>query len=102
MDFCVMCGATLPDECGSQVCRTCEATAGFHFMELNCPECGKPLEIYYKGLIDSRPALDSDEWPYLEVDLIYHCEHCGCDWDSKFVYDWGDISQTKLVRHFWG
>lgn len=101
MDFCVMCGATLPDECGSQVCRTCELTAGIQFMKFKCPECGEELEVWAKYIIEHRDAI-WDSFPYTHIALIYHCKYCGCDWDSDYWSQWGDTSQTKLIRHFWG
>ena len=101
MDFCVMCGRTLPTECGSQVCRTCELTAGMNFMKFICPCCGKVMEIWYKEVTSYHKSYFND-FPSMEVDLIYHCDGCGCDWDSQCHYEYGNIEQTELKRHFWG
>lgn len=101
MDFCVMCGRTLPTECDSQICRTCKLTAGINFMEFTCPECGEKLEIWYKEVVEYRDAA-WDSFHYTIVDLIYHCEHCGSDWDSQYQSSWGDSGQSALRRHFWG
>lgn len=101
MELCVMCGRVLPTESNSMVCRTCRLTANCDFIKFNCPECGKPLTVYSTEVVEHRPA-KCDAWSYLEVDLIYHCNHCGCDWDSLYVSEWGDSSQTKPHRHYWG
>ena len=101
MNFCVMCGRTLPDENGSQVCRHCELTAGIKFFEYTCPECGSKMEIYYKEVVTHKGA-SWDCFPTLVVDLIYHCDHCGCDWDSQYSSSWGDEGQTFPSRHYWG
>ena len=101
MDFCVMCGRTLPTECGSQACRTCELTADMNFLEFYCPCCGRKMEIWYKEVVYHRPGPTID-FPYMEIDLIYHCGNCGNDWDSHCTYEFSNISQTKLKRHFWG
>ena len=101
MDFCVACGATLPTESGNQVCKTCRLTKDIKFITFNCPECGEPMTIYYKQVIDHREAV-GDAYPFLQVDLIYHCGKCGCDWDSTYVYNWGDTSQSAPTRHYWG
>ena len=99
-ELCVMCGRVLPTENGSMVCRTCALTSGCTFMKFNCPDCGKPMEIWSKEIVTHRPA-SYDSHQYLSVDLIYHCE-CGNDWDSHYVSDWGDVSQSAPTRHYWG
>ena len=101
MEFCIMCGRTLPTECGSQVCNTCDLTAGMKFMTFKCPECGEKLVIYYKEVVEHRDAT-WDSFHYTIVDLIYHCHNCGCDWDSRYISSYGDKSQTTLKRHYWG
>lgn len=101
MELCVMCGRVLPTECGSQVCKTCELTAGIKFMDfLRCPVCGERLELWSKEVIKHIPA-KGDQFPYLAIDLIYHCE-CGLDWDSQYTQEFGDEGQTRLTRHYWG
>ena len=101
-DLCVMCGAVLPTESGDMVCRTCKLTSGIKFMDfLRCPVCGERLELWSKHVTRYIPA-QYDAFPYLEVDLIYHCEGCGCDWDSQYTQEFGDESQTGLKRHYWG
>ena len=101
-ELCVMCGNVLPPESGSQVCRTCELTAGIKFMDfLRCPVCGERLSLWYKHVTRYIP-IQYDFFPYLEVDLIYHCDACGCDWDSQYTQEFGDEGQTGLTRHFWG
>jgi predicted RNA-binding Zn-ribbon protein involved in translation (DUF1610 family) len=100
-DLCVMCGRILPDECGSHVCHTCELTAGINFMEFYCPKCGHKMELFYKQVVSYRPG-SFDAYPQIVVDLIYHCDQCGCDWDSQCDYEHGDIAQSELKRHFWG
>ena len=101
-DLCVMCGAVLPTECGKQVCRTCELTAGIKFMDfLRCPACEERLKLYSKQVVKYTPS-EWDSYPRLEVDLIYHCESCGCDWDSEYTQEFGDEGQTGLKRHYWG
>ena len=101
MELCVMCGNVLPTESTSQVCRTCELTAGIQFMTFKCPECDEELELYSKHVVEHRDAV-WDSFSYTIIDLIYHCEHCGCDWDSQYTSSWGDHGQTQLKRHFWG
>ena len=100
-ELCVMCGATLPTESGSQVCRTCELTAGLDFMKFRCPECGEMMEVWSKRIVSYTPGR-FDSYPYLAVDLIYHCDKCGCDWDSEYTLDFGDVGQTGPKRHYWG
>ena len=101
MELCVMCGRELPNESGSQVCRTCLLTSDVSFMKFDCPECGMPLDIYYTEVTEHTPA-SWDCFRTLGVDLIYHCDYCGCDWDSKYHTCNGDVGQTGLTRHFWG
>lgn len=101
MELCVMCGAVLPTENNSQVCRTCELTAGIQFMTFKCPECGEELELYYKHVVEHRDAW-WDSFHYSIIDLIYHCDKCGCDWDSQYTSSFGSQGQTSLKRHFWG
>ena len=101
-ELCVMCGNVLPTESESIVCRDCELTAGIKFMDfLRCPVCGERLKLYSKQVIEHIPGR-WDSYPYLVVDLIYHCEECGCDWDSQYTQEFGDEGQTGLKRHFWG
>ena len=100
-ELCVMCGAILPTEHESMICRTCELTAGIKFMDfLRCPVCGERLQLYSKHIVEYDPGR-WDKFPYMVVDLIYHCE-CGCDWDSQYTQEFGDESQTGLKRHYWG
>ena len=102
MNLCVMCGNTLPTESNSQVCKTCEVTAGIRFMDfLRCPVCGERLKLYSKYLTQYIPA-QADSFPYIEVDLIYHCEACHLDWHSQYTQEYGDEGQTGLKRHYWG
>lgn len=101
-ELCVMCGNVLPTECSSQVCRTCELTAGIEFMKFKCPECGEELIIYAKQLLDYVQVNSPEEWPFLRIGLLYHCQHCGCDWSSEYTADFGDEGQTQLKRHYWG
>lgn len=101
VNLCVMCGAVLPTESSRQVCRDCELTAGIQFMKFKCPECGEELELYYKHVLEHRDAV-WDSFQYTLIDLIYHCNKCGCDWDSHYTSSWGDSSQTTLKRHYWG
>lgn len=100
-ELCVMCGNVLPDESGSQVCRDCKLTAGIQFMEFECPECGEKLQVYYKHVVEHRDAW-WDSFHYTIVDLIYHCDKCGNDWDSQYSSSLGTQGQTHLKRHFWG
>ena len=58
-------------------------------MELDCPECGAKLEVYYDGPSTGDP----------EQILIRHCENCGCDWESEWLFD---MCETELKRKFWG
>ena len=104
------CG-TMPDgtdcgECSKGDCSFCAVWAEhwrrkMRYMECNCPECGEKLEIWYENVVESRPG-EQDTFPYERVDLIYHCGHCGCDWDSVWETQWGDTMQTPLRRHYWG
>ncbi len=96
-DLCVMCGAILPAEYEDMVCRTCRLTAGIKFMKFNCPDCGRPMEVWSKQVVD----YSFDGWSQLKVDLIYHCE-CGKDWDSEYYQEFGDESQSVPKRHYWG
>ncbi len=100
-ELCVMCGRTLPTECGSQTCRTCELTAGIQFMKFKCPECGEIMEVWYKEVVEYRDATWGS-FQDITIDLIYHCDNCGCDWDSQYQSSWGDSGQSQLKRHYWG
>ena len=100
MELCVACGRPIPAENGSMLCRHCQLTANCNFMEFKCPECGEPMTVWYQEVVKHRPAA-FDRFQYMEVDLIYHCK-CGLDWDSTYVSDWGDESQSELTRHYWG
>ena len=100
-ELCVMCGNVLPTESESMVCRDCELTAGINFMKFTCPECGEVMEVWYKKVVEHRDAT-WDSFQYTIIDLIYHCDNCGCDWDSHYQSSWGDFSQSKPTRHFWG
>lgn len=82
---CVCCGRVIPE--GSQVCSICISRATY--TKRNCPECGKPLEVYYDGPNSSHH----------EPFLIRHCEKCLCDWESDW-YD--DGNESELRRKFWG
>lgn len=102
MNDCVMCGATIPDESGSMVCKTCEVTANIKFMDfLRCPVCGERLKLYSKYLTRYIPA-QYDSFPYIELDLIYHCEGCYLDWQTQYTQEFGDEGYTGLTRKFWG
>lgn len=101
-EYCVCCGASMPSESNRHICRTCELTGDIQFMRFDCPECGKPLDIYYKRVNAYEAPLVADQWRHLNVDLIYHCHNCGCDWYSNFIEDWGDQGQSALRRHYWG
>ena len=100
-NLCVMCGAVLPTESGSQVCRDCELTTGIQFMKFKCPECGEELELYYKHVLEHRDTW-WDSFHYSIIDLIYHCNKCGCDWDSQYTSSFGSQGQSALKRHYWG
>lgn len=103
MELCVMCGAVLPDESNSHVCKTCVLTTSVQFMNFTCPECGKKLKLMSKYVTHYRPATRCGNYAVMSVDLIYHCDHCGSDWDSEYNSDeWSDETQSKLTRHFWG
>jgi len=101
-EYCECCGNILKENEHTRVCNTCRLTAPCIFMDFNCPECGAPLEIYHKCILDHIEPIHPDEWPYLKVGLLYHCKHCGCDWSSEYVYEFGDTGQSKLKRHYWG
>lgn len=100
-ELCVMCGAVLPTEYGSQVCRTCELTAGIKFMQFKCPECGEEMEVWHKNVIQYTQGV-WDGFPRMTVELIYHCDKCGCDWDSLYDTIYGDVFQNLPTRHYWG
>jgi hypothetical protein len=59
------------------------------------------MEIYYKEIIEHREAI-WDSFPYTHIALIYHCKHCGCDWDSEYFSEFGNTSQSAPKRHYWG
>lgn len=59
------------------------------YMELDCPECGSKLYVYYDGPHTGDP----------ERLLIRHCENCGRDWESEWLHD---MCETELKRKFWG
>ena len=58
------------------------------YIELDCPECGCELEVYYDG-----PN------KYDDMLLIRHCDKCGCDWESEWLHN---MFETELRRKFWG
>jgi DNA-directed RNA polymerase subunit M/transcription elongation factor TFIIS len=60
-----------------------------HYTDLNCPECGAKLTVYYDGTRAGDP----------EPTLIRHCEKCLCDWESELHEDG---SESALRRKFWG
>ena len=102
--LCETCGRLLSQAHQGEVCRTCEGTKthNLKFMGFYCPECDTILKIYHTQLLDYVEPTHSDEWPFVKIGLMYHCPHCGCDYTSEFTYDWGDIGQTELKRHYWG
>ena len=57
--------------------------------QLNCPECGYLLEVYYDGTRAGEP----------ENMLIRHCKNCHLDWVSEYL---DDGSESELERKFWG
>ena len=99
-DLCVCCGATVPE--GRQICRACELSENHTFMNFVCPECGHKLEIYHKQILDYVMPQFPDEWSYTRIGLMYHCKHCGCDYTSEYVNEFGDVSQSALQRYYWG
>ena len=58
------------------------------YVQLNCPECGGELEVYYDG-----PNKHDD------LSLIRHCCECDLDWESELREDG---SESELERKFWG
>lgn len=58
------------------------------YIELDCPECGCELEVYYDG-----PN------KYDDMLLIRHCNNCDCDWESEWLHN---MCETELRRKFWG
>ena len=58
------------------------------YVNLNCPECGTLLDVYYDG-----PNKHDD------MSLIRHCHECDCDWESELL-DSGDESHLRIK--FWG
>ena len=58
------------------------------YMQLNCPECGATLDVYYDG-----PNKHND------MSLIRHCDACHCDWESEWR---DDGNESELKRKFWG
>lgn len=102
MDYCVCCGRELPTECGKQYCHSCEVAEQHTFMHFTCPACGKKLEIYHKQLLDYVAPHYPDGWTYTRIGLIYHCANCGRDWNSEYISEFGDVSQSALKRHYWG
>lgn len=101
VELCTQCGRILTANHKDGVCRTCQLTENIQFMEFTCPECGEKLTIWFKEVSRYRPSQLGD-WPYLHVDLIYHCANCGSDWNSYYTYEFGDESQRALKRHYWG
>ena len=101
VELCTECGRILTANHNNGVCRTCELTKNVHFMEFTCPDCGEKLTIWFKEVIHYNPQC-FDAWPYLNVELIYHCANCGNDWDSYYTREFGDEGQTALKRHYWG
>ena len=59
------------------------------YTQLNCPECGDLLEVYYDGTRAGEP----------ENMLIRHCKNCHRDWKSEYLEDG---SESPLERKFWG
>ena len=58
------------------------------YTELNCPECGATLYVYYDG-----PNKHNDVW------IVRHCDNCLCDWESELGEDG---VESTLVKKFWG
>ena len=104
------CGA-MPDgtecgECSKGDCSFCPVWVTHkrrkeRYMQWRCPECEEILEIWYEKITE-YPIEDMRGYPCKTAELIYHCKNCGCDWDSIWETQWGDVSQTPLTRHYWG
>ena len=100
INLCDECGRILPINDTGFICQTCKLTSNINFIKFDCPDCGQPMEVWSKQIVDYCPH-SFDGWPTLTVDLIYHCE-CGNDWDSEYRREFGDESQTAPRRHYWG
>ena len=89
VDICVMCGRELATECGSMVCTKCQQ--GDHPKPPLCLSCGTRLEV-----MDVSRYKTSDGFGY---STIYHCNHCGDDWEREEEYI---AKPIKFPRKFWG
>lgn len=66
-----------------------------------CEECGNPLEIMLDKVEEERPA-EGTGFRYERRHLMWHCTECGCDYENHWETQWGDVSETKLTRKYWG
>ncbi len=86
---CVCCGAALPTESCSHVCKKCENLDGDHHVP--CLNCGEPLSVinyhWYKTVAGHAK------------NTVFHCESCRLDWekDEEFI-----AQPIKFKRKFWG
>ena len=90
-DTCVCCNRVIPEN--TQFCPFCFAEPlniiKKTYAQLNCPECGAILEVYYDGPRYNDP----------DGTLIRHCKKCLCDWENEWFKDG---IESELKRKFWG
>ena len=88
-NVCVACGAELPTEYGSMICKQCESSL-FNSIVL-CPSCGSHLEIIQKSTYNT-----SDGFGY---STLFHCSRCRSDWEREEEYL---AKPVKFRRKYWG
>jgi ribosomal protein S27E len=65
------------------------------YIQFKCPECSNPLIIYSE-------FVGYENYHSSHKILIRHCNSCGCDWENDYWEEFGDTTETKLRRKFWG
>lgn len=101
----------MPDgtECGECSFETCNGCAVWEhhqkqrqqYGKWHCEECGEPLEIWLDDIIESRKP-EGDGYKYERRHLMWHCAGCGCDYENYWETQWGDTSESKIQRKYWG
>lgn len=104
------CG-TMPDgtqcgECSFEDCAECHVWKKRE-MQLKrygkwyCEECNHQLEVWFDHIEEECPA-EGDGFCYERHHLIWHCPHCGRDYENYWETQWGDTMISKLQRKMWG
>jgi transposase-like protein len=86
---CVSCGAKLPTEYPSMLCKRCEMECADN--NPLCPSCGDTLELMNVSNYNT-----SDGFGYSS---LFHCRQCHSDWEKEEEYT---AKPVRFIRKFWG